>query len=51
MFDSVFSAVIVANLLTACAIYGMWRITKNEWDFKGMLWIIIPGLLIAFLAY
>ena len=51
MFTDVFQAVILANALSFAVIYGMWRIVKNERDIKGILWAVIPALIVALLAY
>lgn len=51
MFETVFQAVILANILTACVIYGAWRIIRNENDWRGIAWAVVPALIGAFLAY
>lgn len=47
----IFQMVLLANVLTACFIYGMWRIVKNEWDIRGMLWVLVPCAIAALLSW
>jgi len=47
----VFQMIMIANLLTACIIYGFYRIIKDEWDWRGILWLVIPALIAALLSY
>lgn len=51
MFTDVFQAVVLANMLTAAVIYGARRIIYDERDIRGILWAVVPLLLIAGLAY
>jgi len=47
----IFQIIAIANLLTVCIIYGCWRIVKNEWDWRGMLWLLIPMVVAGLLSY
>lgn len=47
----VFQMIMIANLLTACIIYGFWRIIKDEWDWRGILWLLVPLLIVGLLSF
>lgn len=51
MDTDIFRAIIVANVLTASAIYGLWRVSKNERDTKGIIWLVSAGLIVALISY
>lgn len=38
---------LIANMLTFAMIYGLWRLTKDDRDIKGMLLVAITGFIVA----
>jgi Zn-dependent protease with chaperone function len=42
---------LVANAITAAVIYGFWRIKRDENDMRGVLWLLIPCLIVAAVGF
>lgn len=42
---------VVGNMLTFAMIYGLWRLTKDERDVKGMMLVAFTGFTVAGIAF